>query len=98
ACITHQEALGVELGAELVDQLLPVTLVKPSILLAGIETKRCRAKQSPCRILANVIILGAVAHLDRAVLDGVEHLQRGYDLAARQNFTVAVDLAGSLNR
>ena len=85
ACITHQQALGVELGAEFIDQLLPIALIKPGVLLASVQTERRRAKQSPCRIFADVVILSAVAHLDCAILYGIKCLQRRNDLAAGKN-------------
>src|SRR6266851_1072503 len=69
--VTHEKALGVELGTELVDELLAIAFMEPRILLAGIKAERHGAKQRPRRILANVVVLCAVAHFDGTVLDRV---------------------------
>src|SRR6185503_10869133 len=68
AGVAHQEAFRIELGAEVVDQLLAVTFVEPGVLLARIESERHGAEQSPGRILADIIILRAVTEFDGAVL------------------------------
>src|SRR5262245_40632375 len=39
ARIAGKQALGVELGAELVDQFLAITVIEPCILLAGIKAE-----------------------------------------------------------
>src|SRR5262245_30078591 len=74
AGVTHQQTLGVVLGSEFIDQLLTVAFMKPGILLTSIDTKWRRANQRPGRVLSDVIILSAMPHFDRAILDGVEHL------------------------
>src|SRR5262249_26792965 len=79
--ITGKQALGVELGAEFIDQLLPIAVIEPCLLLARIESEWRRAEQSPGRILADVIVLRAVAQLDGTVLNRIEDLQAGHDLA-----------------
>src|SRR5665811_1230877 len=56
AGITHQNAFRIEFRAEVVDQLLAVTCVKPSVLLAGVESERCGTEKRPGRILAEKII------------------------------------------
>src|SRR5262249_34953850 len=56
-------------------------MIEPRVLLARIESERRRAKKRPGRILANVVVLGAVTQFDSAVLHRVEHLQTRYDLA-----------------
>ena len=79
------EAFRIEGGAEFIDQLLAVAVIVPGVLLTGIQTERKSAKQRPGRVLADIIILRAVTHLDRAVLNGVERLQRRHDFAAGEN-------------
>jgi hypothetical protein len=64
-----------------VDQLRALAIVEPGILLAAVEAERRGAEQRPGRVLADIVIVGGMAHLDGAVLHGVEHLQCGYDLA-----------------
>ena len=76
-----RQIVGVELLAELVDQLLPAAVIEPGVLLARVEAERRRAEQRPGRILADVVVERGVAHLDRAVLHRVERLQRRHDLA-----------------
>src|SRR5215467_6399342 len=81
ARIAGRHAFHVEFAAERVDQLRAVAIVEPGILLTGVEPERGGAEQRPGRILPDIVIIGRVAHLDGAVLYGVEHLQCGHDLA-----------------
>ena len=81
AGVPHQQTLGIERGAELIDQLLAVAVVEPGVLLTRVQTERERTEQGPGRIFADVIVLCTVTHLDRPVLDGVEHLQARHQFA-----------------
>src|SRR6516165_799891 len=94
AGIAHQQALGIERGAEIVDQFLAFAVIVPSVLLAGVQVERGSAKQGPGRVLADIIILSAVTHLDGAVLHGVEHLQARYDLAGGEGLDLEFAVGG----
>src|SRR5262249_4147818 len=83
--ITGDQAFGVELGAEFIDQLLPVAVIEPCVLLARIESEWRRTEQRPGWVLADVVILGTVAHFDGAILYRIEHLQARHDLAGSEH-------------
>ena len=67
--------MHIEFLAEVVDQLRALAIVEPGILLTGVEAERSGAVQRPGRVLADILIVGGMAHLDGTVLHGVEHLQ-----------------------
>ena len=98
AGIAHGQAAHIELLAEVVDQILAFALIEPGILLAAVETERSGAEQRPGRILADVVVLGAVAQFDGAILDCVEHLQAGHDLTGGKvlNLKLAVRCLGNV--
>jgi len=60
---------------------MAATEPQPGVHLPAVEPKRQRGAEGHRRILAPIVVHRRVAHLDRAVLDGVEHLQAGNDLA-----------------
>ena len=66
---------------QVVEQLLPVAGEQPGNMLARVEAERQRRAEGEGRILAPVIIQRGVAHLDRSVRDGIQHLQAGDDFA-----------------
>ena len=94
AGIAGRQAFHVELAPERVDQLRALAIVEPGILLTGVEPERGGAEQRPGRILPDIVIIGRVAHLDGAVLYGVEHLQCGHDLTGGE----ALDLELTVGR
>jgi hypothetical protein len=94
ARIAGRQAFHIEFAPERVDQLRAVAVVEPGILLTGIEPERSGAEQRPSRILADIVIIGRVPHLDGSVLYGVEHLQGGHDLAGGE----ALDLELAVGR
>ena len=50
-------------------------MVEPGVLLARHQAERHRRVEGERRVLAGVVVGSAVAELDRALLDGVEHAQ-----------------------
>ncbi len=88
AGIPAYERVDVRLLRKVVHQLHAVAVVEPGILLAGVEAERDRAEQRPGRVLADEIVGRGVAHLDRAVLRRIEHLQAGHDLAGRERLNL----------
>ena len=81
AGVAADEAVNVRFLGELVHELHAVAVVEPGVLLTGVEAEGDGTEQRPGRILADVIVGGRVADLDRAVLNGIEHLQGRDDLA-----------------
>ena len=50
-------------------------------MLAAVEAERHGGVEGEGDVLADIVVRRGVAHLDRAVLHGVEHLQARHDLA-----------------
>ena len=69
---------------EVVEQLLAAALGQPRIHLPRVEAERNDGRQREGRVLAEEVVAGGLAHLDRAVLHRVEHLQARDDLARRE--------------
>src|SRR5262249_20352040 len=98
AGIAHGQTAHIELLAEVVDQTLAFALIEPGILLARIESEWRRTEQRPGRILADVVVLGAVAQFDGAILDSVKRLQTRHDLTRGKvlNLKLAVRCLGNI--
>ena len=73
--------IAVVLLQQLVEQLGAAAEAQPRIHLPRVQAERQRGAEGERRVLAEVVVERGVAHLDRAVLHGVEHLQAGDDLA-----------------
>ena len=58
---------------------------EPGVHLPGVQAERQRRAESERRVLAPIVIERGVAHLDGAVLHGVEHLQARHDLAGGED-------------
>src|SRR5262249_7172007 len=84
AGVASEQTLEVELLAEVVDQFLAIAIIEPGVLLGGVEAERDCTEQRPGRVLADVVILRGMAHLDGAVLHRIEDLQSRHDLARRE--------------
>ena len=63
------------------DELEAAALVQPCVLLPGCQAEGHAGVEGQRGVLARVVVAAGLAHLDRAVLDGVHHLQAGDDLA-----------------
>jgi len=63
-------------------------MIEPGVLLAGVEAEGHRRAEAEGRILAPVIVERGLAHLDRAVLRGVERLQAGNDFTRRERLNL----------
>jgi len=94
AGISADKRIDVKFLAELVHELHAVAVVEPGILLTGIEAERNGAEQRPGRILADVVVRGRMAHLDGAVLHGIEGLQRRDDLASGERLNLKLVVGG----
>jgi hypothetical protein len=77
-------ARAIEFRQQIVEQRLAFAPQQPRYVLARIEPERQRGAEGECRVLAPIVIKRGVAHLDRAVRHGVEHLQTGYDFAGSE--------------
>src|SRR6185437_8526188 len=66
---------------EIVEHLAAAAVPVPGSLVPVVEPERHRAIESEGRILADKIVACRMAHLDRVVLHGIEHLQARNDLA-----------------
>src|SRR6266536_2651524 len=94
AGVAADKRVHVVLLAKLVHQFHAVAVVEPRVLLTGIQPERDGTEQCPGRILADVVVRGGVADLDRAILAGVEHLQCGYDLACGEDLDLKLLVGG----
>src|SRR6202011_660390 len=94
AGIPGDEAVGVEFFAELIHQLEPIAIEKPRVLLACVEPKWDGTEKCPGRVLANEIVGSRMASLDGAVLDSVEHLEAGHDLACGERLDLELVVGG----
>src|SRR5262249_13672900 len=70
---------------ELVQKLLAAAELQPSLVLARVETERNSGAEREGRVLTDVVVRCGAAHLDRAVLHRVEHLQARHDLAGGES-------------
>ncbi len=78
----RDEARAVVLGAqELIDELLAAAVHVPRVLHARVHAEGQIGAEGERGILAEVVVEWGVAALDRAGLDGIEHLQAGDDFA-----------------
>ncbi len=71
----------------------------PRVVLAHVAAEPDRGAEREGRILAEVVVGRRVAHLHGAGLDGIEHLQRGHDLARGKDADLELavgDLADAL--
>src|SRR2546423_8782240 len=57
-------------------------------MLPRVETERQCGAECKCGVLAPIIIQRGVAHLDRAVRHGIEHLQTWNDFAGRKRLNL----------
>src|SRR5262249_31505164 len=78
---------------EVVEQLHTAALELPGLLLASVESERQSRAERERRVLAKIVIAARMAHLDRAVLHRVKHLQAGYDLACGEHLDLKLVLA-----
>src|SRR5262249_13634621 len=78
---------------EVVHQLNPATVELPGLLLTRVEPKGQSRAEGESGILAEIVIGRGMAHLDRAVLHGVQHLQAGHDLARGEHLNLKPVLA-----
>ncbi len=85
AGMAHQEGGHLVFLVELAHQLEPAAEIDPRIVLAGVEAERQRGVEGEGRILADIVVGRGVAALDRLVLDGVDDLQAGDDLAGGED-------------
>ncbi len=79
--LPHGNEVDVVALEELVQHILPATMEQPRILHARVHSERHGGGEHERVVLAEVVVERRVAGLDGAVLDGVEHLERGNDLA-----------------
>ena len=70
-----------EAVVDLVDQLAAVAEQQPGIVLARCEAERQRSVEDQRRLLADVVAGVGLAAFDGGILDGIENLQTGNDLA-----------------
>ena len=67
---------------QLAHQLAPAAGVHPGNLLARVQTEGQRGFERERHVLADVVVAGSLAALDRGLADGVQYLQPRHDLAA----------------
>src|SRR5205814_1054681 len=79
--VARGETDAVVVLEEIVEQLIAAAEAQPRVHLPAVETERQRGAEGHRRVFAPVVVHRRVAHLDRAALDGVEHLQARDDLA-----------------
>ena len=91
AGVAARQPVDVVLLEELVHLRNAVVLVLPGILHARVGTERRRAWQRERHVLADEVIGGGLAHLDRTVLHGVSGLERRHDLARGEGLNLEAD-------
>ena len=84
AGVAGEEGPHAEGAVELVPERLAVAQLDPGLMLDRPEPERHRGEEAGRRDLALPVERGGVAHLDRAVRDGVEDRERRHDLAGRE--------------
>jgi hypothetical protein len=88
AGVAAGEGDDVVVGVELVKQLLATTVVDPGILLAGVHAERHGGAEAEGLVLADIVVRAGMADFDRTLLHGIQGLQAGNDLAAREDADV----------
>src|SRR5262249_11422441 len=86
--VAERDAVDAEGFVELVQEIKPAAIGQPRIHLASVEAEGHGGAEGKRQILADVIVRGAIAHLDGAVSNRVEHLEGRHDLV----WTVDADL------
>ena len=94
AGIAGQKRRDVVALVELVEQLPAAAQHVPGLVDALVGAERHRRAESKSRVLAEIIVGRRMAHLDGAVLHGIEHLQAGNDFAGGKGLDLEFVVGG----
>jgi len=94
AGVADRQVVDVVALVELVEQVVAAGLEHPGVHLARVHAEWNRGGEGECLVLAEIVVAGGVAALDRLVLNAVHHLQRRHELAGRVRRDVELAVGG----
>ena len=83
--IAERQAVNVKWPVDLVKQVVAAAIGEPGIHLAGVEAEGNGRSERKRQILADVIVGGAISHLDSTVLYRVENLKGRHDFTRTED-------------
>ena len=91
--VAGEEGFDLERCIDFFPQFQTTAVQDPGVHALCIEAERYGREKLACRGFTGPVICGAVAHLNRALADSIEHAQRGHQLAAAVNRDIQAAVA-----